>query len=63
LSSLFQRRYAAPSSSTNGLGSIDPARSSWKINGSADSSTKGPAGSEAVATEMAWRPAASYRTA
>ena len=48
-----------PSASTNGLGSIDPARSSWKINGSAEPSTNGPAGSEAVATEMHWRPAAS----
>src|SRR5947208_15792891 len=59
----FQSRYARPSLATNGLGSIDPPLSRSHTSGPADASENGPAGPDALATEMHWSPDEASRTA
>jgi hypothetical protein len=58
----FQSRYARPSPSTNGLGSIDPPSAAWQTRGPAESSMNGPAGVAETAREMHCRCDAAWRT-
>ena len=61
--SLFHTSQGVPSASTNGLGSIEPPRSSWQMKGPLDVSTNGPCGRRLTASEMHCLPVAACRVA